>query len=223
MSRYGADRAIPNTYQTVPEGFVEDSASMVELRAAGFHGQMSAADVEAHDSGLPPDVRFKVLRDPSGSVVAEWDEGRWWTPGESDEFLRQIVTEGGPSTGWVQRFTAAAWKRHRRGHAGGKMRPAPGQSCVVCDRGDTDTAIAFHGEAEFAIAALHAKLGLSLDEAMATVRVFSEHELGCEPGMVRRGEFTYLFPVCQECADKAGLPVGQVGSGHVPGIRQSGD
>jgi hypothetical protein len=103
------------------------------------------------------------------------------------------------------------------------MGPATWQSCVVCYRSDTDTALAFQGEAEFAIAALHAKLGLPLDKAMSTVRIFSEHELGCEPGMVRRGEFTYVFRVCQECADKAGLPVGQVGSGHVPGIRQPED
>lgn len=56
---------------------------MAELRRAGFHGeldQLDAAAVEAHDRGLPPDVRFKVLRDPSGAVVAEWQEGRCGRP-----------------------------------------------------------------------------------------------------------------------------------------------
>jgi hypothetical protein len=82
---------------------------MAELRAAGFHSQLEAADVEAHDMGLPPGVRFKVLRDPSRAVVAQWDEGRWWTPAESDAFLRQLVAESAPSGNWAQRF--AAWKR----------------------------------------------------------------------------------------------------------------
>ena len=115
MSLYGAGRDIPNTYQTIPEGFVEDSATMAEVRAAGFHGQLDqlgAAAIEAHDRGLPPDVRFKVLRDPSGAVVAEWDEGRWWTPAESDEFVRQLVAESAPPVNRARRL--AAWKRRRR-------------------------------------------------------------------------------------------------------------
>jgi hypothetical protein len=39
-------------------------------------------------------VTVRVLRAPNGDIAATWDEGRWWTPDESAEFLRQLVAEG---------------------------------------------------------------------------------------------------------------------------------
>jgi hypothetical protein len=104
-----------------------------------------------------------------------------------------------------------------------QKRPRPREAGCDCSFSTTSANCTVQGEAEFAIAVLHAKLGLPLDEAMATVQVYSEHELGCESGMVRRGEFTYVFRVCHECGGKGGLQVGQVGSEPLPGIRQSGD
>ena len=37
--------------------------------------------------------QYLVLRDPDGVIVATWDEGRWWTPEESDAFTAAIVAE----------------------------------------------------------------------------------------------------------------------------------
>jgi hypothetical protein len=112
------DMDIPCTYATVPTGFTEGSATHTELQAAGFYG---GADLGTDKPGeqpldemlleglqvLGPDVAAKVLRQgrygvlcgPDGNIVATWDEGRWWTPEESDEFTRRIVAERGQSEG----------------------------------------------------------------------------------------------------------------------------
>jgi hypothetical protein len=101
---------IPNTYEQVPPDFTEGTATMAEMKAAGFH---QGVDLGADEPGqqpvnemviegtqtLDPDTAaqllrsaaFRVLRDPEGGIVATWDEGRWWTPDESAEFLRQLV------------------------------------------------------------------------------------------------------------------------------------
>jgi hypothetical protein len=47
---------------------------------------------------LPPETYFAeamvaALRESDGQIVATWDEGRWWTPEESDAFLAAIVAE----------------------------------------------------------------------------------------------------------------------------------
>jgi hypothetical protein len=39
------------------------------------------------------DTYSRVLRDAEENIVATWDEGRWWTPDESAEFLRLIVAD----------------------------------------------------------------------------------------------------------------------------------
>jgi hypothetical protein len=96
--------------------------------------------------------------------------------------------------------------------------PAPWESCVCCYRGDTDTAVAFQGEAEFAMAGL-IRLGVPKGEAGPTVQVFCEHELGCDPGMVPAGDFTYVFRLCPDCAAKAGVPVGKLPD-NIPTLRQ---
>ena len=89
------------------------------------------------------------------------------------------------------------------------------ESCVVCLRG-TDTALAFVGEAEWAVAGLQ-HLGVPDYQAGATV----SYGLGCGPGEVPDGEVTVMFRVCRECADKAGFPVALVtAAADIPAIRQ---
>jgi len=70
---YGTDTLIPCTYPTIPDGFTTDWAAPQGQRAA-------------------------VLRDPDGTIVATWDEGRWWTPEESARFVEVLTSEiGGES------------------------------------------------------------------------------------------------------------------------------
>ncbi len=112
----GVDRDIPMTYEEVPAGHRVGGATMAQLRAAGFYGGPGADSHLGEDKPgqqpldemlvegeqrITPDVTvqmlrsatFLMLRDATGSIVATWDEGRWWTPAESDEFTRQIVAE----------------------------------------------------------------------------------------------------------------------------------
>jgi Fe-S cluster assembly ATPase SufC len=42
----------------------------------------------AHDIN---EMLIAVLRDDDGVVVATWDEGRWWTPAESDAFVATLT------------------------------------------------------------------------------------------------------------------------------------
>jgi hypothetical protein len=68
---YGALMPIPCSYPTVPDGFT--------IGWQTPHG-------------------VQVLCDPGGTVVAIWDEGRWWTPKESDRFVEALTSEiGGES------------------------------------------------------------------------------------------------------------------------------
>ncbi len=103
---------IPNTYAEVPPDFTEGSASYAELQAAGFGRELGLGKDEPGQQPLDEmlvegeqvigpetaaqilrQARVLVLRDPQGNIVATWDEGRWWTPEESDEFTRQLVAE----------------------------------------------------------------------------------------------------------------------------------
>lgn len=104
---------IPRTYPTMPDGFTERGATHAEMVAAGFR---QGADVGTRRPGeqpldemlvdgpqsIGPDLAAQILRekkvrvlcDSAGKIVATWDEGRWWTPSESAEFVRRIVAEG---------------------------------------------------------------------------------------------------------------------------------
>jgi hypothetical protein len=53
-------------------------------------GQVIDGDVLAQ---VGREARSFVLRNPTGKIVATWDEGRWWTPEESAEFTRQLIVE----------------------------------------------------------------------------------------------------------------------------------
>lgn len=88
---------------------------------------------------------------------------------------------------------------------------APFESCVSCLKGDTTTAFAVKGSAEAAIAALHLKGGLSVEDAEATVLAYAEHELGCDPGKVPGGdEHVFVFRLCRECAEQTRVSVGEL-------------
>jgi hypothetical protein len=100
-SSYGADRELPCVYTEIPNGLTEGTATYAELRAVGFHQGVRAegADRLGGPRDIPidfagrilRDVTFRALRDPAGKVVATWDEGRWWTPSELEEFQRRII------------------------------------------------------------------------------------------------------------------------------------
>lgn len=99
---------------------------------------------------------------------------------------------------------------------------APYQSCVKCYRGDVTTAVATQGEAEFHVAFLVKALAIPEDEAIGTINVFAEQELGCDPGKVPGGTFTLIYRLCRDCAAKAKIKVGEI-SGGVPSYAQPGD
>ena len=103
---------IPCKYWYTPEGFTIGDATVAALQAAGFHrnadpgedkpGQQPLSEMLVSGSQmLTPDVAaqvmrnalFRVLRDPDGSIVATWDEGRWWTPDESEAFTALLVAQ----------------------------------------------------------------------------------------------------------------------------------
>lgn len=84
-------------------------------------------------------------------------------------------------------------------------------SCAVCLQG-CDTALAFRGEAEWALAGLRV-LGVPGDEAEKILTLVT----GCEPGMVPNGELTVPVRVCETCvqASGTGMHVG-LASAEVP-------
>jgi len=109
---------IPVTYRDAPVGFASGWATNAEMASSGFEHLHEAGETPPGAQPLDehlvegvqmisPEVaaqlmraaRVPVLRDPVGRIVATWDEGRWWTPDESAEFLRRIVAEinGGES------------------------------------------------------------------------------------------------------------------------------
>lgn len=101
------------------------------------------------------------------------------------------------------------------------MDVAPFESCIVCFKGDTATAMAVEGEAEWILAAL---VALGIDEATAEA-VFRGH-LEREgwtggPDEVPGGRVQLAFRLCSVCAEKVNFRVGPV-SGDVPRLRQPG-
>lgn len=89
-------------------------------------------------------------------------------------------------------------------------------ACVVCRQG-TDTALGFDGEVEWAMSGLDS-LGVPEDRAEAMVLEL----LGATASAVPAGRLSFLYRVCQACADKAGLKVGLVVGGPVPHYHQPG-
>jgi hypothetical protein len=87
----------------------------------------------------------------------------------------------------------------------------PHEPCVVCFRGDTDTALALIGDPEFYLLML-VKLGLQPDEAINTLKVVQD-EGGLDHDHL-------LIRVCHRCATVAELEVATVVEGRpVPTYR----
>src|SRR4051794_31919405 len=85
-------------FEGVP-GFTAGSADAYEMNAAGWDrpvpqpgdAPMDELVVEGEQeitTGVADQMiaqaRYHVLRDAGGKIVATWDEGRWWTPEESN-------------------------------------------------------------------------------------------------------------------------------------------
>lgn len=67
-------------------GWREVTVSWDELRQAGFNRPAGEGPVIVDADGVEHEAFFFGLADPVGQLVATWDEGRWWTPLESEAF-----------------------------------------------------------------------------------------------------------------------------------------
>jgi hypothetical protein len=112
----GSDYNIPRTFEgdleNPPAGYTVGEATQGDLADAGFR---HAERGEPRKPGEAPldellvsgqqtitmetarrilaESWVYVLRDGDGRIVATWDEGRWWTPDESAEFLAALLAE----------------------------------------------------------------------------------------------------------------------------------
>lgn len=70
-----------------------------EVQEGGFISPPVWVDREKGYASFGPDEgltqgKFLYLRNPDGVLVATWDEGRWWTPPESEAFLTMLRVPG---------------------------------------------------------------------------------------------------------------------------------
>lgn len=101
-----------DTHTSAPPGYTAGWARMADLQAAGFHRDEK---YEERKPGSPPldelllvglqeisadvasqvmaEALFPALRDADGVIVATWDEGRWWTPEESEQLMAALIAE----------------------------------------------------------------------------------------------------------------------------------
>jgi hypothetical protein len=98
----------------VPSGLTVCDVSRKELHDAGFFGGKEAKVPRRKPGTAPIDELLAeglgwmtpsmaetilaetssiALRNDEGKILATWDEGRWWTPQESDAFIRQLKKE----------------------------------------------------------------------------------------------------------------------------------
>ncbi|MGH8937774.1 MAG: hypothetical protein ACRDV2_00300 [Actinomycetes bacterium] len=80
------------------------------------------------------------------------------------------------------------------------------------------TAVLIEGEAEWCAAALSVFAGIDVEEAQATLLVYAEQELGCEPGTVPVGRIEFAFRLCRDCGRRTDVEVTKDGRGR-PGVR----
>jgi hypothetical protein len=85
---------------------------------------------------------------------------------------------------------------------------APFDSCIACHKGDTTTALALEGEAQFVMAGIHYLTGVPLDQAKAFVDLYVHEEFGCDLGMVPREDIRVGVRLCRSCAARTGVEVG---------------
>jgi hypothetical protein len=84
----------------IPDGWeaVKLAADDPEVEAAGFTAGKVWIDDTGRTSPVPFEgakmVGYSYLRDPEGTLVATWDEGRWWTPEESEAFYLMLRVPG---------------------------------------------------------------------------------------------------------------------------------
>jgi hypothetical protein len=90
--------------------------------------------------------------------------------------------------------------------------------CAACRRGDTTTALVFVGEPEWIKRGL-AHVGITGDQARAVAEG--------APESVRGRRMSIAVRLCRECAEKAGMPVGDIHAGlqggPMPTISQPDD
>jgi hypothetical protein len=80
---------------------------------------------------------------------------------------------------------------------------APFESCAGCYKGDTTTAFALQGSAEWIMVGLSKKIpALSVEEAQASVLRYCEEALNCDPGNVPTGTIVLTFRACRDCVDE---------------------
>jgi hypothetical protein len=90
-------------------------------------------------------------------------------------------------------------------------------SCVVCLRG-TDTGFAVRGPAEAVVAAVIVA-GVPESEAYETARaMWNEHGREVAEGDMPGGVQDAVITLCKDDADRAGLAVGLLASGELPGL-----
>lgn len=77
----GIDQAYPVEDFGGPDG--KPVATADELEEAGFAGRLR--EIDGHG------VVYSVLHDEDGTIVATWDEGRWWTPEESEAWVATML------------------------------------------------------------------------------------------------------------------------------------
>lgn len=92
------DKTVPQRYDTpIPEGYSVEWIDPRDERVAtaGFDvAEVWISEDKSHASyeekpgyGLSA---YLYLLDPKGYLAATWDEGRWWTPDESNQFALML-------------------------------------------------------------------------------------------------------------------------------------
>ena len=103
----------------LPDGWAVTLAACGEPAVQHFptaRGQRWMSDHEGYE--VP--VRLAFLVNPDGMYVATWDEGRWWTPDESNAWLTMLTV---PATyvmaeGMRQQQMPRWWRRARKRRPG---------------------------------------------------------------------------------------------------------
>lgn len=90
---YGAEgMSIGQKYPVEVYGsFASDSVTWVQLREEGGFDRPGDGPTLTDSDGIDFVPRFFVLRNDESEIVAVWDEGRWWTPAESEAFVATMT------------------------------------------------------------------------------------------------------------------------------------
>jgi hypothetical protein len=75
-------------------GYTTESLDAKQMDEAGFPGRGGADLIDQNGKVIPAGlILFIGLGNTEGEVVATWDEGRWWTPQESDAFTAALMDD----------------------------------------------------------------------------------------------------------------------------------